>query len=80
MSSPSGFARFFDLAVPFFLPVWRRVATVIVPVLWALFEFANGAPFWALVFLALGGIAAFKFATADWNAVAARARADQEGR
>ena len=62
-------AKFFDLAVPFFLPVWRRVATVIVPILWALVEFSNGQTFWALLFLALAGIACWKFATADWDHV-----------
>jgi hypothetical protein len=67
---------FFDLAVPFFLPKWRRVVTVAVPLLWAMVEFAGGAPFWALVFLALGGTAIWKFATADWAAVAAEAEQD----
>lgn len=67
---------FFDLAVPFFLPVWRRVLTVVVPLLWALVELSNGQTFWALVFAAMGGIALWKFATADWEAVAARAADD----
>ena len=65
--------KFFDLAVPFFLPVWRRVVTVVVPILWAFVEFANGAAFWGLIFLALGGIASWQFFTADWVAVAQKA-------
>ena len=67
---------FFDLAVPFFLPVWRRVVTVVVPILWAIMEFANGAAFWGLIFLALGGIAIWQFLTADWVAVAESAARD----
>lgn len=65
--------KFFDLAIPFFLPVWRRYAASIVPMFWALVEFSSGEPFWGLIFLGLGGIAAFKFITADWDAVAAEA-------
>jgi hypothetical protein len=70
-------AKLFDLAVPFFLPVWRRILAVIVPVLWSFFEFSTGAVFWGLIFLGLGGIAAFKFITADWEAVAAEAEKDE---
>ena len=65
--------QFFDLAVPFFLPVWRRVLTVVVPILWALVEFASGNAFWGVIFLGIGGLALFKFYTADWDAVAAEA-------
>lgn len=60
----------FDLAVPFFLPVWRRVATVGFALGWGVFEVASGAPFWGMIFLGMGGIAAWKFWTADWAAVA----------
>ncbi|HEV8033495.1 hypothetical protein [Yoonia sp.] len=70
---------FFDLGVPFFLPLWRRVVTVVLPLLWAMVEFANGAPLWALLFVALGGIAIWKFATTDWAAVAAEAEKDAKG-
>ncbi len=72
--------KFFDLAVPFFLPVWRRVAATVVPILWAFFEFANGAAFWGMIFLGLGGMAAFKFMTADWDAVAAQDADETKGK
>ena len=68
--------KLFDLEVPFFLPVWRRVLAVGVPILWAMFEFSTGAVFWGLIFLGLGGIAAWRFANADWDAVAAQAERD----
>ena len=70
--------KLFDLEVPFFPPVWRRVLAVVVPVLWALFEFSNGATFWGLIFMGLGGIAAWRFKNADWKAVAAQAAAEAE--
>ncbi|EBA10937.1 hypothetical protein [Roseobacter sp. CCS2] len=71
--------KFFDLAVPFFLPVWRRVLTAVVPILWAMVELANGQAFWALIFFALGVTAIWKFYTADWAAVAAQAEKDARG-
>ncbi len=79
MSTNHSKPGFFDLAVPFFLPMWRRVVTAGLPLLWAMVEFANGAPFWALLFVALGGIAIWKFVTADWAAVAAEAEKDAKG-
>lgn len=68
--------KFFDLAVPFFLPVWRRIVTVVAPVLWAMVEFANAQTVWGVMFLCFGGIAAWQFLTADWDAVAAEAARD----
>ena len=59
----------FNLAVPFFLPVWRRVCAVTVPVVWGLFELSTGAVFWGIIFIGIGIIAAMKFRTADWDAV-----------
>ena len=49
--------RLFELRVPFFLPVWRRVAITGICFGWALFELATGAPFWAVLFGALGAMA-----------------------
>jgi hypothetical protein len=51
----------FDLQVPFFAPLWRRVALVAVCLGWALLELAWGGPFWALIFAALGLYAAWQF-------------------
>ena len=73
MANPPPRKNLFDLDVPFFLPVWRRVVAVAAPVLWGLFEFSTGAVFWGLIFLGMGGIAAWKFSTADWAAVAQEA-------
>ena len=72
-------AKLFDLEVPFFLPVYRRVLAVVVPILWSFFEFSNGAVFWGLIFVGLGGIAAYRFYNADWDAVAAQAEAEKSG-
>jgi hypothetical protein len=63
--------KLFDLATPFFLPMWRRVLAVVVPIAWSFFEFSTANYFWGLIFVGLGGIALFKFVTADWDAVAA---------
>ena len=39
---------------PFFRPLWIRLATTLVPLLWGLFEFATGAAFWGVLFVAVG--------------------------
>ena len=41
---------------PFFRPLWRRVAIVVICVAWAIFEFVTGAPFWGTI---AGGFAAY---------------------
>lgn len=78
MKVPPSRPKLFDLAVPFFLPLWRRVLAATVPILWAVFEFSTANYFWGLIFLGLGGISAFKFITADWDAVAAEAKKEIE--
>jgi len=60
----------FDVDVPFFLPVWRRVVVVAVAVLWGLFEISSGALFWGMIFVGMGAIAGWRFYIADWDAVA----------
>ena len=57
---------FFDLQVPFFIPVWRRVAVVTISLCWALFEFATGSPFWGVVFGAMGVVAAWQLLFSGW--------------
>jgi hypothetical protein len=50
--------KLLDANDPFFVPVWRRWATAIAPMLWALFELlAFGSPGWAILFAAVGGYA-----------------------
>jgi hypothetical protein len=51
----------FDLDHPFFRPLWIRVLIVAVSLGWALFEFAGGSPFWAILFGAIGVYAGYKF-------------------
>lgn len=50
--------QFLDPNDPFFRPVWRRWATVLVPGLWACVEIWGGNSGWALLF---GGAAAYAF-------------------
>jgi hypothetical protein len=45
-----------DLRVPFFDPVWRRVATVLVLAGWLVVELTSGNPYWAML---VGGIGAY---------------------
>ncbi len=51
----------FDLDHPFFRPLWIRLLIVIVALGWALLEFASGAPFWGVLFAAIGVFAAYRF-------------------
>ncbi len=51
----------FDFDHPFFDPLWRRVVTVAVCMLWGLFEFSTGAHFWGGLFCGLGLWAGFNF-------------------
>lgn len=50
----------FDLDHPWFRPLWRRVLAVAVALGWGVFELALGSPGFALLFLALGGYAAWR--------------------
>lgn len=63
----------FDLEIPFFLPKWRRVLAVALPVGWGGFEVSTGEFFWGILFIGMGGIAGWRFVTADWDAVAKQA-------
>jgi hypothetical protein len=56
----------FDLQVPFFLPVWRRIILVTVCFAWCIFEFFMASPFWGVIFGALGGYALWNFFLSDW--------------
>jgi len=57
---------FFDLQIPFFIPVWRRCVLIGVCLLWSAFEFYFGATFWAMVFLGLGGFATWQLFFDGW--------------
>lgn len=51
----------FDLQVPFFRPLWLRIAVVVVCLGWAVFEFMSGSPGWAMLFAAAGLWSAYQF-------------------
>ena len=55
MKAPPERGKLFALAVPIFLPVWRRDLAVALPNLWAMVEFSTGQVFWGLIFVGLGG-------------------------
>jgi hypothetical protein len=50
--------KFLDPDDPFFAHAWRRWATVLFPLIWAVIEVALGNIWWAL---GIGGIAAYAF-------------------
>lgn len=56
----------FDLQVPFFFPVWRRVLLVAVCFAWCIVEFFTANPVWGLMFGALGGYALWCFFLSAW--------------
>ena len=59
--------KLIDLQDPFFAPPWIRVAVVLVCVVWGLFELSQGAVLWAVVFLGIGTICAWRFITIDYS-------------
>jgi hypothetical protein len=58
---PRGLRKLFDLDHPFFRPLWRRVAVVVVCLAWACVEFIGGTPFWGMLFGAIGIYCAWHF-------------------
>lgn len=57
---------FFDLQIPFFVPVWRRLVLVTVCALWGSFEFATGALFWGMIFCGMAVFAAWQLFFSGW--------------
>jgi hypothetical protein len=53
--------RLLDLQLPFFIPLWRRIAVVAVSGGCAVVEFATGSPFFGMIFAAMGLWAAYSF-------------------
>ncbi|RMD89246.1 MAG: DUF3329 domain-containing protein [Alphaproteobacteria bacterium] len=68
---------FFDLDVPFFLPLWRRVVVVVLCLGWGAWEFVSGAPFWGVLFGAAGLYCAWALLIA-FDEDRARRRAEEE--
>jgi len=56
----------FDLQVPFFIPLWRRIVTAGLPLGWAAYEVLNGSSTWAMLFGALGAYSFYQFFVV-WN-------------
>lgn len=52
--------QFLDPDDPFFRPLWRRIATVLLPGVWAGVELAGGQFVWAALFAATAGFALWK--------------------
>ena len=50
-----------DSQHPFFRPLWRRIAVVVVCVAWAVIEFSSGAPLWAVIALGFAAYAVWQF-------------------
>ncbi|WP_425041246.1 hypothetical protein [Primorskyibacter sp. S187A] len=53
--------KLFDVQLPFFVPLWRRIALVVACLVWAGLEYAWGNPGWALLFLGIGTWCAHQF-------------------
>lgn len=68
---------FFGMRHPFFIPLWRRVLTVVVCLAWAALEFASGNPGWGALFGGIGLLAAYGFFV-GFDADEIRARAEKE--
>ena len=51
----------FELRVPFFKPLWRRILTVVLCFGWGSFELSNNAVLWAMGFFALGVLTTYQF-------------------
>jgi hypothetical protein len=70
---------FFGLRHPFFIPLWRRIATVALCLGWAVLEFTSGNPGWGTLFGGIGLIAARGFFF-GFDPEAIRARAEEEAK
>ena len=53
--------RLLGLRHPFFLPRWRRVATVLVLAGWTIVELAVGSPLWAMFLGILALVTGYEF-------------------
>ena len=53
--------RIFDVQLPFFIPLWRRIALVIFTGAWALLEWSWGNQLWSVGFGALTVYLAHQF-------------------
>ena len=61
-------SKFLDLENPFYAPLWIRILVTYVLILWGFFEVSQGAYAWAVIFIGLGLICGWRFATIDYSA------------
>lgn len=59
--------KLIDLTDPFFAPVWIRIAVVLTLIGWGLFELTTARAMWAVIFLGVGVICAWRFCTIDYT-------------
>lgn len=50
-----------DVQHSFFVPMWRRVATVVFCVGWTIVEIAGGSIFWIILFGSLAAYCSYEF-------------------
>lgn len=60
--------KLIDLEDPFFAPLWIRVLVVVISVAWGLFEISAGSPMWGVIFIGIGVVSGWRFATIDYSA------------
>lgn len=60
--------HFLDLQTDFFLPIWRRIAVVLVCFGWSVIEFTGLAPTWGVLFAGIGFYAVWQFFLTGWPA------------
>ena len=53
--------KFLDTEHPMLRPLWVRLLLIAICLGWAVLEFVTGSPGWGMLFLALGGYAAWGF-------------------
>lgn len=58
--------KMFELRVPFFFPLWRRMVVTVICFGWAVMELATGSLFWTVLFVAMGGMATWQFFLSGW--------------
>jgi hypothetical protein len=56
----------FDLRVPFFEPIWRRVLLTAICFGWCIVELIMGDPFWGFISGVFGAIVFWNFFFREW--------------
>ena len=51
----------FDVQLPIFIPLWRRIVLVVFTFSWAVLEFSWGNPGWSVLFAVIGTYLAHQF-------------------